>query len=330
MATKSSHPTVFLYWIFTPLLCKNIVREVHSYLDGPYLYHFHLNDITIYDSALGITMKYRYPYIIPYTISAIPVVISKSKVFITGAGTGTEVSNCKKTYLMQIYRPMERLEDAIYPGLPGLFYHQNGNYVVAFGGGSAKRPRNDIQVFYLYTGKWTVLSGKMVHPRCNFTPCEYHSAVYLISGNVPFIERFSIKTSVSTVVGQLSTPLPGSFSLFPYDECMYILFNHACLIYNLKKSYSYYLVSFPDHLPQSINYAILNDNLILVGKSSLFSLNIRKLTPLSWIKCEFWVFFLYLCNVVVLVIYLKPYTYTEIMVTFLIDLTMLILIVNLN
>ena len=202
-----------------------------------------------------------------HSLYAIPLVISRTKVFLAGAAIESDQSH-KRTYIWSFDSGMRRLEDMLYAGWPGLIYFNDRNCVMAFGGGSAATPINNIQVFSLKAGKWSVPGQKMLHSRFYFNPCQYHSSVYLISGNVLPIERYCLKTSTCSLIGELSTPLPFQFTLFPYQEHLYILFSTTCLVYDLTEFHCSNPILLPENILYSRFYCIINGQVLLNTSSS--------------------------------------------------------------
>jgi len=119
--------------------------------------------------------------------------ISSSEVLIAG------VTRDQRTYILDLTGAVRRRADMLVKGFPGLYHNQADDTVLAFGGGTV-RMLADTEIYSLTCDKWEMLPYKMKYPRASFTPCEYHSVLYLVGGFTSQIESFSLKTRTFSVM----------------------------------------------------------------------------------------------------------------------------------
>ena len=261
--TKRPHPTVLLWWIW-PLLSRslssNILREVHYYLQGPFLGQIKESRIYILDISTRVWKSA--PLQIPLRVinSETFLTISTCEVFIAGyCGTQSKADN--STYILNITGEVRKQPNMLLAGEAGLFHYQAGKSVLAFGG-TLNPPLRDTQCFSLLSMTWSLLQPKLKYPRCSFSPCQHLSSVYMIGGSVPQIESFCLKTFTFSVCWEQTTPLLPQAIAFPYKDKIFILQNAECGVFDLKKRVFLGKMKYSKKQSAIHNYAVLKDTVI--------------------------------------------------------------------
>ena len=250
------YPTVLLLWISPYLpspLPISVLREIHDYLQGPFLAQVTSKRIAVFDMG---TRTWRANFLHRRLEVIHPeafLMITHSHVFIAGyCGTETEIDH--SAYIIHISGAVEKLPDMPIGGEVGLFHYQATNSVLAFGGGRL-HPRNDLQSFSLSSRNWSLLEPKMKYPRCSFFPCEYRSFVFLVGGQIPQIELFSLKTFTFSILSEGAGRVGLQHIVFPCRGNLLLLSKNKCAVFSLNQNKYTRFIEFQRPQPPTMNSA---------------------------------------------------------------------------
>lgn len=268
------HPTVLLLWLRSSLpsfISTNVLREVHFYLLGPYLGCLYSDGIVIFDVG---QKSWKQTIILNLLRNCRPltfILLSPRDIFMCGLSTPDRNSS----YVVNLKGEVLRMGDMLLSGVPGLFFNQGKNEVLAFGGGDMPASRTEAQTYSLSTRKWEFLESKMHHPRCYFTPCQYLHYVYLISPNTPHIERYSLKTGTFTLIGEGNQCVPELSQAVVYNRQVYLYFNTKCEIFDIYSGKFTSPLIFPKGPLVSSGFAVVNQELVTIDYPCYWVLNLQ-------------------------------------------------------
>lgn len=226
LSEEFPHPTVLLLWIRPKQLSFNVLREIHYYLQGPFIAHAQADKLTIFDiSRRTWTTTYLEKDLYAPNVHSI-IMISSSEVLIAGF---TRYKTCVLG-LDGVIRPKA---DMLLEGYPGLYHNQADNTVLAFGGGIRTKLKGT-QEYSLVRDNWKMLSCKMKYARTSFTPCQYYSSLYMVGGFASQIESFSLKTFTFAVVYDEYVALTMHPAAVLYDNQIHIISTDTYEVFDLR------------------------------------------------------------------------------------------------
>lgn len=112
---------------------------------------------------------------------------------------------------------------------PGVY--QVGSSIYVFGGFTTHGTHlTTCEKMHLADKQWSLLRSQMAYPRCGFTPCEYHSLLYLVSSTNRAVETFDPKTDTFAL---LQVQLPEGLETNRFSVA-FIVGGELCLL-NISK-----------------------------------------------------------------------------------------------
>lgn len=232
---RQPHPTAVLWWarpFFSPRLSSNILREVHYYLQGPFLAVIHSQQLAVFDVGTRTWKVCNLDMGMNIYRSESYLMISSREVFIAGQSHYHYERN-RRVYILNMSGSVRRLRNMLVRGGPGLYYSQENCSVLAFGGGFNyyQQQLRCVQTYSFLKDHWEMLPYKMNYPRAFFTPSEYHGSLYLVGGHSTQIESFSLKTHDFTVIWTEDYPYVIMGVTVPRGHSLFIISSGSCDIY---------------------------------------------------------------------------------------------------
>ena len=237
LSRKCLHPTVLLFWVmgsFSSKLSANVLREIHYFLQDPFLVHILDQWITVFDAGLKVWKCAKLRRELRVLDYCTFVMISAQEVVAIANFPETQHEG-PKICIIDLSGNVKILPNLISPGAPGLYYFQIDHLLMAFGGGQHWKAVRDIQTLSIGSDHWTLLQQQMYYPRAYFSPIEHLNSLYLID-NYSRVEKFCLKTwTISLLlVGNMFKGWDILAAL--YDDCIYLFSLYDCFIYYIKRN----------------------------------------------------------------------------------------------
>lgn len=274
---KSPHSTVLLIWAlgsFSAKLSANVLREVHYFLQGPFLVHICDQWIAVFDAGLKVWKSARLKRKLEMLRCSTFVSIPAQRVVAIVKFPETRQED-PKICIIDLSGAVEVLPSLISPGVPGLYYSQDDNLLMAFGGGRHWNGVQDIQTFSLDSDHWTLLEQKMYYPRAYFSPVKHLNSLYLVD-QYSRVERFCLKTWAISVLLECNIFRGGDILAGLHDNCIYLFSNSDCFMYFIERN-EYRNFHLREEIKTELfhNSVIIKNTLISVIYPNYFTVDLR-------------------------------------------------------